>query len=444
MFENLTKNFSEVFAKLKRRGHLTERDVDETLREIRRILLEADVNYKIARDFCENVRIKAVGEKVLKSISPGDVVAKIVFDEMRIMLGGSKQELRLSGNPPLIMLVGLQGSGKTTTCAKLGLFLKNKGIDPLISACDVKRPAASQQLEVLCAKYGLSFSPVNAESAMKSVEDAISEARINMKGAVLLDTAGRLHIDEEMIEELADIKNKFKPHEVLLVVDAMTGQDALQVAESFDKKVGITGIVLTKLDGDARGGAALSMKIATGAPLKFVGTGEKAEELSEFFPERMASRITGMGDIASLVEKAREAADQVEAEKMAKKMADLSFTLEDFVYQLRTLKKMGPLENLLSMLPGTAVQNVKIDEKEINKIEALIFSMTPGERQRPEIINASRKKRIAAGSGTQISDVTNLVKQFEASKKMLKGIMGRQSLAKMALTKGLTKKRKKR
>ncbi|MBN1149786.1 signal recognition particle protein [candidate division WOR-3 bacterium] len=444
MFENLSRNFSDVFGKLKRRGHLTEKDVDEALREIRKILLEADVNYLIAKNFCENVKEKAVGEKVLKSLSPGDVVSKIVFDEMKILLGSSKSDIRLSGNPSVIMLAGLQGSGKTTTCAKLGVFLKNKGIDPVLSACDVKRPAASKQLQLLCEKYGLSFSPVNSDSAVKSVEDAMVKARKEMKDAVILDTAGRLHIDSEMIEELKEIKEKYKPNEILLVVDAMTGQDAWAVSKSFKENIDITGIVLTKMDGDARGGAALSMRVITGMPVKFVGTGEKAEDFSEFYPDRMASRITGFGDIVSLVEKVKEAADAEETKKMAKKMEDFSFTLEDFLSQLKTIKKMGPLENILSMMPGNIGQNVKIDENEISKIEAIIFSMTPQERKKPEIINASRKKRIAMGSGTKVGDVAQLIKQFETSKKMLKQLSGRGIFSKMPMTKNLTKKSKKR
>ncbi|MBN1619420.1 signal recognition particle protein [candidate division WOR-3 bacterium] len=444
MLENLTKNFSDLFLKLRRKSYLTEKDVDSILRDVRNVLLEADVNYKVAKNFCEEIRVKAVGEKVLKSLSPGDVVAKIIVDEMTSLLGSLKQELKLAGTPPVIMLVGLQGSGKTTTCAKLGVFLKNKGMNPLLSACDVKRPAASEQLEVLCSKYGLHFSPVNISSALKSVEDSLLSARKNMNGAVLLDTAGRLHVDEEMIGELVEIKEKFKPQEVLLVVDAMTGQEALQIAESFNQRVGISGIVLTKMDGDARGGAALSMKAVTGAPVKFLGTGERAEDLSEFYPHRMAQRITGMGDIATLVEKAQEAADRTESEKMAKKMMDFSFGLDDFLSQLKTLKKMGPMESILSMLPLNIGAGAKIDEKEIKRMEAIISSMTMSERQKPQIIDASRKKRIAAGSGTQITDVSNLIKQFEASKKMLKGMMGKSSLARKALTKGLTKKRKKR
>lgn len=440
MFDIISDKITGVFASLKRRGHLTKYDVERAVKEIRKILLQADVNYKVAKEFCNNINEKAIGERVYKSLRPGDVVVKIVNDELVKLLGSKKAPLKISGSPPIIMLVGLQGGGKTTTAARLGNFLKNSGKTPLLAACDNRRPAASKQLQVLAEKNNLAFSDVDADSAYKSAMKAVRKARENFLNPVILDMAGRLHIDKELMGELIEIKKKFDPSETLLIVDAMTGQDAVNIAKTFNETLGITGIVLTKMDGDTRGGAAVSITKVTNVPIKFIGIGEKVDDLMEFYPERMASRILGKGDIVALVEKAKEFTDEKEALIMAKKLKKMSFTFEDFLKQLHQIKKMGPLENILSMLPGNMTKGVKVDDNELSRIEAIINSMTKQERSNPKILNSNRKRRIAIGSGSSPTEVAKLIKQFEATKKMMRTMMGKEQKKKTFLT----KKKKKR
>lgn len=438
MFENLTSRITTVFTSLKRKGYLSEKDVDNAVRDIRRALLQADVNFQVVKEFCQNIKQQAVGERVYKSLRPGDVVVKIVHDQLVELLGQEYSPLKLTGMPPVIMLVGLQGSGKTTTAAKLANSLTKQNYKPLLSACDNRRPAASEQLEILAQKNQIEFNPVDPHSALKSAEKAVEVARKNYLNPVILDTAGRLHIEHQLMEELKDIKSKLNPSDILLVVDAMTGQDAVNLAESFNRELGLTGIILTKLDGDTRGGAALSIRQVTGVPIKYVGTGEKIDDLMQFYPKRMASRILGMGDIVSLVEKAQEITEQEEAEKFARKLRKMTFTLDDFLQQLQKVKKLGPLENVISMLPGGMSglkDNAEISDKQLAKVEAIIRSMTIEERNNPKIINVSRKKRIAKGSGNKIGEVTKLIKQFENTKKMMKKMMGNQQKSFSHLTK---------
>ncbi|HHV79750.1 MAG TPA: signal recognition particle protein [Firmicutes bacterium] len=436
-FELLSKRLGDVFKRLRGKGKLSESDVQDALRQLRIVLLEADVNYKIVKDFLERVKDRAVGAEVLESLTPGLTVTKIVREELIKVLGEAQKPLQFNANDVTVfMLVGLQGSGKTTTAAKLARLLKKRGKNPLLVACDVYRPAAVEQLkamgakcevDVYCGDQGLTPE----EIALSAVRHAVSKAM----DVVILDTAGRLHVDEEMMEEAARIKALTKPTEVLLVADAMTGQEAVNVASSFDSKVGITGVILTKMDSDARGGAALSMAAATGKPIKFVGMGEKVEALEPFYPDRMASRILGMGDALTFIEKAEAAFGKNEAIELERKMARQQFTLEDFLEQMKGIKKMGPLNEVLSMIPGfnklPASVRGQIDESELKRVEAIILSMTREERANPSIINASRRRRIAAGSGTSIQDVNRLLKQFEQARAMIKQVYSKGKLTKL-------------
>jgi signal recognition particle subunit SRP54 len=426
MFEALTEKLTAVFQRLSNKGRLTEKDVTEALREVRLALLEADVNLKVIRDFLERVRQRCIGKDVLESLTPGQQVVKIVHEELIAVLSGGDPKLSPAPSPPtVVMLVGLQGSGKTTTCAKLALHLRRQGHRALLVAADLKRPAAVEQLVTLGKQLDI---PVYSEGLDKKAGDVchrgVARARELGMSWVILDTAGRLHIDEEMMTELVEVKKRTVPHEALLVVDAMTGQDAVRVAQDFHAKVGLTGLILTKLDGDARGGAALSVTSVTGVPIKFVGVGEKADALEQFHPDRMASRILGMGDVLTLIEKAQATIDEKQAQEMQRKLRTASFTLEDFLGQLQQLKKMGPLSQLLEMLPGIGtlakrMPSDAMDEKQLKKVEAIIFSMTQEERRRPEILDGSRKRRIARGSGTTPADVNLLLNQFKQSQTLM-------------------------
>jgi len=395
------------------------------MREVRLALLEADVNFKVVKDFIARVRDRAIGQEVLGSLTPGQQIVKIVHDEMTELMGGSESKLNLSSKPPtVIMAVGLQGAGKTTTVAKLAKTLTKQGRRPLLVACDIYRPAAIKQLQVLGEQTGTPVFSMGQQNPVNIAQASLEHARSNNRDIVILDTAGRLHINEELMDELAGIKEQVDPDEILLIVDAMTGQDAVTVAESFHEQLGLTGVVLTKLDGDTRGGAALSVKAVTGCPIKFVGMGEKLDALEPFHPDRMASRILGMGDILTLVEKAQATFDQEKAREMERKIRKQEFTLEDFMEQMQQMRSMGPLEDLLGMIPGLNKQmkdiQGQVDEKEIARLEAIIQSMTPAERRDPSIISGSRKKRIARGSGTRVQEVNRLLKQFEESRKMMK------------------------
>ncbi|BCS81575.1 signal recognition particle protein [Anaerocellum diazotrophicum] len=425
MFSSLSEKLQDVFKKLRGKGKLTEKDIKEAMKEVKLALLEADVNYKVVKDFINTVTQKAVGEEVLESLTPAQQVIKIVYDEMVNLLGGSDTKLTFSPSGfSIYMMVGLQGSGKTTTAGKLAGLLKKQGKNPLLVACDIYRPAAIKQLEVVAQKAGVKcFANYNSKDAVKIAKEGIEFAKASRCDVTIVDTAGRLHINQELMDELVAIKNAIKPTEILLVLDAMTGQDAVNVAAAFNEQLGIDGIIMTKLDGDTRGGAALSVKAITGKPIKFAGIGEKMEDLEVFHPDRMASRILGMGDILTLIEKAQEAIDQKKAEELEKKLRSMQFTLEDFLDQLRQIKKMGPLSQIISMIPGVKLKgDVDFDagEKELKKIEAIINSMTKEERQDPSIINSSRKRRIAMGSGTTVQDVNRLLKQFEDMKRMMK------------------------
>ncbi|MEL7567707.1 MAG: signal recognition particle protein [Dehalobacterium sp.] len=436
VFSSLADKLQETFKKLRNKGKLTEKDVTEAMREVRVALLEADVSFKVVKDFIGKVKERAVGQEVLESLTPGQYVVKIVHEELTSLMGSSQSKIVISSKPPtVIMLVGLQGAGKTTSGGKLANYLKKQGRQPLLVAGDIYRPAAVKQLQVLGGQLdipvfslGTDISPV--EIAKRSLEQA------NAKGndIVIIDTAGRLHINEELMNELKNIKSAVKPHEILLVVDAMTGQDAVNVAESFNNELGIDGVILTKLDGDTRGGAALSVKSVTGRPVKFVGMGEKLDALEPFYPDRMASRILGMGDVLTLIEKAQVNFDAKKAKEMEEKMRKAEFTFEDFLDQLQQFKKMGSFQDLIGMIPGIGsnkkLKDLQVDEKEFIKIEAMIQSMTPQERRHPEIINGSRKQRIAAGSGTKVQDLNKLIKQFSETKKMLKQFGGSGMLKK--------------
>ena len=428
MFDNLTQRLTAIFDRLRGFGRLTEENIQEALREVRLALLEADVNFKIVRGFVDRVRDKAVGQDVLQSLTPGQQVVKIVRDELIELLGGSGHRLAMAGNPPtVIMLAGLQGSGKTTSAAKLARHFQKQGQHPLLASADVYRPAAIDQLRTLGAQLKI---PVLGEPDRAPVEicrQAREEAAQRGLSPLILDTAGRLHIDEAMLEELRAIRAEVRPHHVLLVIDAMSGQDALTVAERFNQAVGVDAIVLTKMDGDARGGAALSVRQVTGRPIAFVGVGEKTEALEPFHPDRLAARILGMGDVLSLVEKAQEVVDQEQAATLARKIREESFTLEDFAQQIRQLKSMGPLDQIMDMLPffkgaKGLPKELNGEEKELSRYEAMIASMTPEERTNPSVINGSRRQRIARGSGTTVSDVNRLLKQHAQLKKMMKGL----------------------
>ena len=422
-FEGLSSRLQEITRKIRGKARITESDLKEMLREVKLALLEADVNYKIVKDFIETIRQKALGQDVLKSLTPGQQVVKIVKDELVELLGGTESKVNFTPNPPtVIMLVGLQGSGKTTTAGKLANLFRKQGKKPLLVACDVYRPAAIEQLKVVGKQLNI---PVFSNEASKDVvhiaKQAVSVAYSKLNDVVILDTAGRLHIDEQLMDELKRLKTEVRPHEILLVVDSMTGQDAVNVAEKFNETVGIDGVVLTKLDGDTRGGAALSVKKVTGKPIKFAATGEKLSDIEVFHPDRMASRILGMGDILSVIEKAEESFDLEQAEKMEKQLKKKELDLDDYLSQIRQIKKMGSFSSLLKLIPGmNQLKDVKIDDKEFVKIEAIICSMTKEEKKDTRLLNASRRQRIAMGSGTTVQDINKFIKSFEMTKKMMK------------------------
>jgi len=423
MFENLGDRLQSAVNKIKGYGKITEDNISEVTREIRLALLEADVNYKVVKEFINSVKEKALGEEVTKSLKPGEQFVKILKDELVELLGGEKADLYTSGNPSILMLVGLQGSGKTTTIGKLALLLRKKyKKNPLLVACDVYRPAAIDQLKTIGKELNIEVYEEGKKDPVEIVKNAINYAKENKYNYVLIDTAGRLHIDEELMNELKNINNEVKPNEILLVLDSMVGQDAVNVIEGFNNELPLTGAILTKLDGDTRGGAALSIRHLTNVPIKFVGISEKMDGLDEFYPDRMATRILGMGDIMSMIEKAEQVIDQDEAEKTAKKMQQGKFDLEDFLSTFKQMKKLGPLENLIKMIPGIPkeLKGVKIDPKDLAHIEAIILSMTPYERRHPEVLKASRKQRIAKGSARSVEEVNRLLKQFDEMKKMMK------------------------
>jgi signal recognition particle subunit SRP54 len=428
-FEGLAGKLQETLKKLKNAGKLTEKDVKEAMREVRMALLEADVSFKVAKDFVNKVTEKAIGEGVLESLTPGQQVIKIVNEQLTELMGSTQSKIMFASKPPtVIMLVGLQGAGKTTMGSKLALYLRKQGKTPLLAACDVYRPAAIKQLQVNGEKIGVDvFSMGDKLSPVDISKAALEFAEKNGKDVLIIDTAGRLHIDEELMDEVVNIKKSVKPTEILLVVDSMTGQEAVNVAESFNEKLGIDGVILTKLDSDTRGGAALSVKAITGKPIKFAGIGEKLDGIEPFHPDRMASRILGMGDMLTLIEKAQTAFDEKKAMELEKKMRTQQFTFEDYLEQLQQMKNMGPIGQLLEMIPGmnsNKLKGLEVDEKELVKVEAIIKSMTKKERINPDIINGSRRKRIAAGSGTSIQDVNKVMKGFEQTKKMMKQFVG--------------------
>jgi signal recognition particle subunit SRP54 len=427
-FEGLSDRLEAAFKRLRSKGALTEKDVRDAMREVRMALLEADVSFKVARDFTSQVTERAIGAAVMESLTPAQMVVKIVHEELVALMGGTRSRLtQASHGPTVVMMCGLQGSGKTTHSAKIALMLKNQGHRPLLAACDVYRPAAVKQLQVVGEKAGVPvFEMGTDESPVKIAEEALKLARDQGYDYVFLDTAGRLHIDEQLMQELKDIKAAVRPHEILLVVDAMTGQDAVNVAASFNEALGIDGLVLTKTDSDTRGGAALSARAVTGKPIKFVGTGEKLGDLDVFHPERMAQRILGMGDVMSLIEKAETMLDEKKAAELEEKMLKNKFDMNDLLEQFRQLRKMGGMKDILAMLPGMGKQlrDVDIDERQFDRIQALILSMTPQERRRPDIINPSRKRRIAAGAGQQVEDVNRLLAQFRQMQKMMKQMGG--------------------
>ena len=422
-FEGLSSRLQEITRKIRGKARITESDLKEMLREVKLALLEADVNYKIVKEFTETIREKALGQDVLKSLTPGQQVIKIVKDELVELLGGTESRVNFSPNPPtVIMLVGLQGSGKTTTAGKLANLFRKQGKKPLLVACDIYRPAAIQQLQVVGKQLNIPvYSNENSKDVVHIAKQAMSVAMSKMNDVVILDTAGRLHIDEALMDELKNVKAGVKPHEILLVVDAMTGQDAVNVAEKFNEALGIDGVVLTKLDGDTRGGSALSVKKITGKPIKFAATGEKLSDIEVFHPDRMASRILGMGDILSVIEKAEETFDMEQAEKLEKQMRKKEFDLDDYLAQIRQIKKMGSFSSLLKMIPGmNQLKDVKIDDKEFVKIEAIICSMTTAEKRDVRILNGSRRQRIARGSGTSVQEINKFIKSFEMTQKMMK------------------------
>lgn len=431
MFESLTEKLESIFKRLKGKGLLKEEDVELALKEIRLALLEADVNFKVVKDFVQRIKEKAIGNEVLESLTPGQQVIKIVNEELCELLGKTNSRIQLSPNPPtIIMMVGLHGSGKTTTAAKLARLFKKEGRRPMLVAADLQRPAAVEQLVILGSQIDVPvYHSKDMNNPVNLCTEAVKKARVDARDVVILDTAGRLHIDESLMTELKKIKENVSPKEVILVVDAMTGQDAVNIAKNFEEQIGIDGIILTKMDGDARGGAALSMRSITGKPIKFIGIGEKIEMLDPFYPERIASRILGMGDVLSLIEKAQKSFDQKETEKLQKTIMDESFTFDDLKGQLKKLRNMGPLENILSMIPGfNKIKNLDIDEKEFVKVEAIINSMTKKERRDHNIINGSRRRRIAMGSGTTVADVNRVIKQYVELKKMLKMFKGKKTI----------------
>ncbi len=426
VFEGLAEKLQDTFKKLKGKGKLSEDDVKAALREVKMSLLEADVNYRVVKNFVSRIEERAVGKEVMESLTPGQQVIKIVNEELTDLMGGEHQGLELSDSSPnVIMLVGLQGSGKTTSAGKLARHFKNKGKNPMLVAADVYRPAAIQQLEILAGRLEVDVFQMGSDNdPIDIVKGAVSSAEKNGNDIIIIDTAGRLHIDEELMGELSRIKGEVKPDETLLVVDAMTGQDAVNVAENFDEKLGIDGMLMTKLDGDARGGAALSIKKVTGKPIKFAGVGEKLDALEPFHPDRMASRILGMGDVLSLIEKAEETIDAEKAKKLEEKLRKDKFTLEDFLDQLDQVRNMGPIDEIMGMIPGLSgakqLKNMQMDDKQLDYIEAIIKSMTREERRNPDVINGSRRRRIANGSGTSVQEVNRLLKQFKQTRKLMK------------------------
>ena len=436
-FESLSDKLAETFKKLRSKGRLTNADVKEAMREVRLALLEADVSYKVVKNFTKNVTERAVGSDVLEALNPAQQVIKIVNEELVTLMGSDNQKINISSqSPSLVMLVGLQGAGKTTNGAKLAAYMKKQGKHPLLAACDIYRPAAIDQLETVGSQLGIPVFQMGQTNPVDIAKAAIEYAKKHGNDLIFLDTAGRLHIDEELMQELQNIRDTVNPAEILLVVDAMTGQDAVNAANAFDEALGVTGIMLTKLDGDARGGAALSITATTGKPIKFVGTGEKLDMLEPFYPDRMASRILGMGDMLTLIEKAEQAYDEKKALEMAEKIRANKFTLQDYLEQLGQVKNMGDLSQMASMIPGVnakALEGAQMDDKAIAHIEAIITSMTPYERENPEVLNSSRKKRIAAGCGMQVVDINRLLKQYEAMQQMMKMVSG----------KGMKKMRKK-
>ncbi|MBQ7410718.1 MAG: signal recognition particle protein [Clostridia bacterium] len=432
-FDGLSSRLQEITRKLKGKARISESDLKEVLREVKLALLEADVNYKIVKEFVKVIEEKAIGQDVLKSLTPGQQVVKIVKDELVSLLGGEESKINFTPNPPtVIMLVGLQGSGKTTTAGKLANIIRKQGKKPLLVACDVYRPAAIKQLQVVGKQLDI---PVYANEHIRDVKviakQAMSQAMSKLNDVVIIDTAGRLQIDEELMQELKDLKANVKPHEILLVVDSMTGQDAVNIADTFNQELGIDGIVLTKLDGDTRGGAALSVKKITGRPIKFAATGEKLSDIEVFHPERMASRILGMGDVLSIIEKAEETFDMEEAAKLEKKLRKQSFDLDDYLTQLRQMKKMGSFSSILKMLPGmNKLKDVEVDDKEFVRIEAIICSMTMEERRNPKILNGQRRVRIAKGSGTTVEQINKFMKSFELTQKMMKEMTSNKGMMK--------------
>ncbi|MBG0764650.1 MAG: signal recognition particle protein [Tissierellales bacterium] len=427
IFESLSNKLQETLSKLTKKGKLTEKDIDKILREIKLSLLEADVNFKVVKKFVKNIKEKAIGEEILESLTPGQQVIKIVNDEMINLLGEKTEDIKVNSNDiTTVMMCGLQGAGKTTTTAKLGKKYKLKNKNPLFVACDVYRPAAVKQLQVLGDKTEIDvFTGEEGENPLNIAKNALKYAKKNGKDFLLFDTAGRLHIDEKMMKELEDIKNIINPDEILLVLDSMTGQEAVNIAQVFDENLEISGIILSKIDGDARGGAALSISSIIGKPIKFVTTGEKLEDIEIFHPDRMASRILGKGDVLSLIEKAQSSFDEKKAKELEKKLMKNQFTFDDFLDQMEQMQNLGPLDQILEMIPGAnskKLKNIKIDEKEIVHVKAIIQSMTKEERVKPDIINGSRRKRIAAGSGTSIQKVNRLLKQYKDMKKMMKNM----------------------
>jgi len=435
-FEGLSEKLNNVFKKLKSRGKLTEGDVKEAMREVRLALLEADVSYKVVKDFVKNVTERAVGEEVLASLTPAQQVIKIVNEELVSLMGNSNARINMASKPPtVIMMCGLQGSGKTTHAAKLAKLLKKEGHRPLLAACDIYRPAAINQLQVVGAKADVKVFEMGQTDPVEIAKKALAYAKDYGHDILIIDTAGRLHIDEALMEELVNIKKETEPDEIMLVVDAMTGQDAVNVAKAFDDAVGITGVLMSKLDSDTRGGAALSVLSVTGKPIKFVGMGEKLDDFEQFHPERMASRILGMGDVLTLIEKAENVMSQKDAEKLTKKFQENKFDMDDLLDQMKQIKRMGSMRSILGMLPGVGdkIKDADIDESQLGRVEAMITSMTKAERAKPSIINPSRKKRIAAGSGTRVEDVNRLLKQFDQMQSVMKKFTGKNN--KMSLRK---------
>ncbi len=435
-FEGLSEKLNAVFKRLKGRGVLTEADVKEAMREVKMALLEADVSYKVVKDFIGKVTERAVGTDVLASLTPAQQVIKIVNEELIALMGNENARINYPSKPPcIIMMVGLQGSGKTTHAAKLAKYFKDQGKRPLLAACDVYRPAAINQLQVVGEKAGVKVFEMGQINPVTIAKEAVKHATDHGNEVVILDTAGRLHIDEQLMDELKSIKEETNPHEIMLVVDAMTGQDAVNVAKAFDDALGITGVLMSKLDSDTRGGAALSVLAVTGKPIKFVGTGEKLDDFEQFHPQRMASRILGMGDMLTLIERAQSTIDEDEAQRLANKLKEeKGFDMNDLLEQMKQIKKMGPIKQIVGMLPGVGdkLKDVDIDDRQLLRIEAMITSMTPAERAKPSIINPNRKKRIAAGSGNTVADVNRLLRQFEEMQKMMKqlGVMGKNGKGK--------------